>query len=494
MKAWQRTLALLVAIGGLHVLMGYVVYNNHLQDVYEFAGQQQSAALFAVAMSILLLPMLLVMAILPRRPLAMRLAAGEGWRARLAGTGYLLASLVPGLLLVFGAVFWAAPHHYLLAAGYLLVLALAAWTYLSDTRRLFPSMFKPAQAIYLSLLAIAAVLLMIDGDHLSGMRPSKEEQARLDARPQGLDQAPIYSLLQASDGVLFASTGGTWFRSADRGILWNPAFPVHAAGIVKLPRTGALIAAISKQGIMRSGDSGKSWQMLLPVDKEEETAGLWISSNGTLFYYGRGRILSSKDEGRTWSKPGVFRDKEGEEVWPRIDTFAAGADCAAYVVSSDDGMFRSRDCGQTWQEFTAPETIKDLLVADDGSLMANFEKSGIMRSTDHGEHWRAARVDPDDAFEVQGFLPAPGLPLHAAIDGHLLRSVDNGATWVPTEYQFTEQVLSIAPGKDGAWFAGTGQGLYRSTDKGASWTKLSEPPKREEPEPRRPYVLSAFGV
>jgi len=57
-----------------------------------------------------------------------------------------------------------------------------------------------------------------------------------------------------------------------------------------------------------------------------------------------GRRQTSTDEGRTWSKPGVFRDKDGEEVWPRINALAAGADCAAYVATSDDSIFRSRDC------------------------------------------------------------------------------------------------------------------------------------------------------
>lgn len=503
MKAWQRALALLGILVGLHGLLFLVAFINHGQDVYENQEFFGNAALAAFIVSILLLPLLLTIAVLPRRPLAARLAAGDGLRARLAGAGYLLASLVPGLLLVFGTVFWAAPHHYPLAAGYAMVLALAAWTFIDDTRRLFPSIFKPARAAYLSLLAIAGVLLIVDGDHLPGLRPTKAElarqekaQARRNREPQGLADSQISELLSTADGTLVANASGWWFRSTDQGVQWALVFPDQKAiSIVKLPQSDALAAAVAGQGVLRSDDSGRTWQTLRPIGKDEEAGGLWMSANGTLYFYAAGNIVSSNDEGRTWSKPGIFRDSEGNELSPSINTFAAGADCAAYAISTEDGMFRSRDCGLTWKAFTAPDTIDDLLVAGDGKLLAVFNTKGIMRSIDHGAHWQAASVEPDDDFAVSKFLPAAGLPLHAAVDGQMLRSADNGIHWAPTEDRFPEPVLSMALAKDGNWLAGTSSGLYRSRDQGLSWSKAPAPPQRqEEPEPRRPWLLGILGV
>ena len=67
-------------------------------------------------------------------------------------------------------------------------------------------------------------------------------------------------------------------------------------------------------------------------------------------------------------------------------------------------------------------------------------------------------------------------------------SADGGTSWAPAALQ--QPVLSMALARDGSWLAGTGAGLYRSNDKGISWNKKPAPPKRQEPEPRRPYLLS----
>jgi len=61
-----------------------------------------------------------------------------------------------------------------------------------------------------------------------------------------------YARLPAGDGVLLAAPGNWWFRSTDHGALWTPALAEHkAAGVVKLPRSGALVAALSQHGIVR---------------------------------------------------------------------------------------------------------------------------------------------------------------------------------------------------------------------------------------------------
>ncbi len=66
--------------------------------------------------------------------------------------------------------------------------------------------------------------------------------------------------------------------------------------------------------------------------------------------------------------------------------------------------------------------------------------------------------------------------MYAGTGGGVFRSADKGATWTAASQGLTTQyVRSLAPSADGTLYAGTyGGGVFRSTDKGATWMATNQ--------------------
>jgi hypothetical protein len=186
-----------------------------------------------------------------------------------------------------------------------------------------------------------------------------------------------------------------------------------------------------------------------------------------------------------------------------------------YAGVATGGVWKSTDAGATFRAAwnpTDPPSIGALAVTAGGVLYAGtgegnpgggsvtFPGNGVYRSTDGGTTWthtglagtdRIGRlaVDPSNANRVfaaaAGNLFVPGGPRG------LYRTSDGGATWqlVLAGANPTTGAIDVAidPGNpsrvyaamwdhkrlpEGRVYGGTGSGLYRSTDGGATWTRL----------------------
>ena len=97
------------------------------------------------------------------------------------------------------------------------------------------------------------------------------------------------------------------------------------------------------------------------------------------------------------------------------------------------------------------------------------------RSQAHSPH------DHIEAFDLGPSRETPGEEVMlAVVRGNLWRSLDHGGTWkrivrgIDARWELNS--LVVAPSADGpVWFLGTdGDGIYRSTDDGWSWSKMNE--------------------
>ena len=189
-------------------------------------------------------------------------------------------------------------------------------------------------------------------------------------------------------------------------------------------------------------------------------------------------------------------DKQGTSVIAREGVILAG---------TTDGIYRSDDAGQTWQEASnglSSKHIRWLAYHPDISdrEFAGTEPAGIFVSHDGGGSWRAcpevaglrdqhkwSLPYSPEAGCVRGFA-FQGTRGYAAVEvGGVLRSDDSGETWRlaegsdgrpdlegPPEPLIYPDVHSISVH---AWsrdvvFAPTGGGFYRSTDGGKAWSLL----------------------
>ncbi|MBW7906791.1 MAG: hypothetical protein LC135_02250 [Phycisphaerae bacterium] len=192
-----------------------------------------------------------------------------------------------------------------------------------------------------------------------------------------------------------------------------------------------------------------------------------------------------------------------------------------YVGGADGGVWRTRDGGTTWTPLTrfaptlamgaiaiAPSDENTIYAGTGEAAYANHSRYGlgILKSTDGGDTWThlgeayfAGRcfssllVHPQDADVVYASITrAGGFPEMAAAKGHpqrfgplgVFRSVDGGVTWSPLTNGLPAQSatrLAMSPADPNVLYAAIGHpfgdplnnGIYKTTDGGASWSKLA---------------------
>ncbi|CAH1001440.1 hypothetical protein LEM8419_02343 [Neolewinella maritima] len=185
-----------------------------------------------------------------------------------------------------------------------------------------------------------------------------------------------------------------------------------------------------------------------------------------------GQMFTSADGGRTV-------DYISEDAGLGFAVSSYYLDTVLYVVTLDGSIYRTDNWGDTWQTTTVTpgrtEQFTALFAVADFYL-ATHPTGTIYRSED-GTSWRPidlGSVDlPANDYLTTGL--AIGDTVLAGLEGGVLRSEDRGASWRYVRMgDFDTQVGSLAVGETGILYAGTsGDGVYRSTDSGQSWTELN---------------------
>lgn len=192
-----------------------------------------------------------------------------------------------------------------------------------------------------------------------------------------------------------------------------------------------------------------------------------------------------------------------------------------FVGGADGGVWRTTNGGATWTPLTRHEAttatgaiaiaINDpdvIYVGTGEAVYANHSRYGlgILKSTDGGNTWAQLAeadfggrsfssivVDPTDADVVYAAIcRAGGFPEMAAAKGHpqrtgplgVFKSTDGGVSWAPLTNGLPAQSatrLAMDPANPLVLYAAIGHpfgdalnnGVYKTVDGGASWTKLA---------------------
>jgi len=197
-----------------------------------------------------------------------------------------------------------------------------------------------------------------------------------------------------------------------------------------------------------------------------------FASNGGALYAGtdtRG-VYRSEDVGLHWDPSNV-----GIEELPVTAVFAspslllAGAE---WTASMAGGVYRSLDGGASWSfSGLANETVLCFL-ANGPVIFAGTGSGSIFRTTNQGVTWSSSSAGLFGG-SVNGLVAASGT-IFAACGQGLFRSTDQGASWEPVSGFEFYNLFSM--GQSGAvLFAGGFNGILRSTNGGASWSHVEVP-------------------
>jgi len=202
---------------------------------------------------------------------------------------------------------------------------------------------------------------------------------------------------------------------------------------------------------------------------------------------GRG-VLRSTDSGATWTS--AIAGIDG--AW--VVRFDPQQPAAAYAGTQTAGIYKSLDEGKTWTTVSQGLNNLDIRsIAFGTGLVVAGTAQGVYSSTDAARTWHFLGLDTLSIAAV-GVLPnAGGATLFAGADngpagsGFLLKSEGLTGSWAvvkggfPIDAVVASLAVASAPsgGNDPPVLAGSSQGLFRSDDRGVTWSALAGLPSTD---------------
>ncbi|MCG8443402.1 MAG: hypothetical protein MI723_16485, partial [Caulobacterales bacterium] len=227
-------------------------------------------------------------------------------------------------------------------------------------------------------------------------------------------------------------SGGVW-KTENAGTTWTPLFdeqPVYSIGAIALDPANPEIVWVGTgeniggrhvgwgDGIYRSPDGGETWEnrgleasehiseiIIHPDDSDT----MWVAAQGPLWSPGGER--------------GLFKTEDGGAVWRNVLSAGEWTGVTDVVIDPRDP---DRLYAATWQRH---RTV--------AAYMGGGPESGVHRSDDGGETWTRLETGlPEGDLGKIGLAISPQQPdvIYAAVEtnrreGGLWRSTDRGASW-----------------------------------------------------------------
>ncbi|MHB8573945.1 MAG: WD40/YVTN/BNR-like repeat-containing protein [Dehalococcoidia bacterium] len=299
--------------------------------------------------------------------------------------------------------------------------------------------------------------------------PHADGLARFGRWPWVAGAGALLVVAAATVGVI-ASRGGH-ATSSGIAVLHTPDY--HSLAFS--PTDPSVVFFGHHNGVMRSDDGGRSFHPLVSRTNFDAMNMAVNPANAQQVYLaGHGVFQMSTDGGASWQAlntnlPGT--DIHGFAMNPDAPTHLT-----AFVVGF--GLFASSDAGHTWQRLGARVPGDVMSVSSAGgspeTLYAASMAGGILRSTNGGQSFAPVAPTLGRTVYTLAVDPAAHTTVYAGADGGLFKSTDSGATWTKLPYPGDNAaVVGVSRALPGLILAidlkGQDGVVERSDDGGMTW-------------------------
>jgi photosystem II stability/assembly factor-like uncharacterized protein len=201
-------------------------------------------------------------------------------------------------------------------------------------------------------------------------------------------------------------------------------------------------------------------------------------------------VYKSSDTGATWTR------LAGELTRTRVISLALDPQLSATVFAGTmgDGTYKSPDGGRTWYQFNAgiqkgtiSAIVNQIVFNPLGTEMVYAATTvGVFRSLDGGRNWTERMQGMTEVNFVVTLAIDPQRPnvLYAGTTGGVYRTINATESWekkttgmVASDAKMASMALgvnalAVDPTNSDVVYAGTTNGLYKSTDQAEHWRKV----------------------
>jgi photosystem II stability/assembly factor-like uncharacterized protein len=310
-----------------------------------------------------------------------------------------------------------------------------------------------------------------------------------------LKNEALHSLIQAEadPNVLFVGTFNGIFRSGDSGATWvqlpTQSVPglVHVESLAIDPRTANTVYAGTWYLPYKSDDSGRTWRSIkngIIDDSDIFAIDIDPRNPNHIIASACSGIYESKTAGENWTKvqgiPSQSRRTRAILQHPSV--------AGLVFAGTTEGFWRSERGGapDSWMVTTSRQLeINSIAVhpSRPETIYIATNNYGVMVSYDGGKNFAPTNGGYSGRFAnaITADRETPSRIFAATINtttggGFLFVSTDNGETWRPSMRNMPPRLITYSILQDSQdpnlIYLGTNLGVYRSTDRGASWAPV----------------------
>jgi photosystem II stability/assembly factor-like uncharacterized protein len=355
----------------------------------------------------------------------------------------------------------------------------------------------------------------------------KRQEPGFPLRGMSLDDIVV-----SPEGTLFvgywsvSGPGGGVARSDDGGRTFTVLPDISGQSVRALalaPSDPAIVLAGTLTGIFRSGDGGRSWSRISPIDDPEiknlDSVAVDPQDPQTIFAGTWHLPWKTTDGGRSWKRvhagmiddsdvmtltldrrspqtvyatacSGIYRSTNGAARWFKVPgipassrrtrAFTQDREAAdTFYAGTTEGLWASKDGTTTWRLVTSKDLVVNAVVSlPGGAVLLGTDGAGVLRREGHAEGWQRSNDGFSERFVSRIAFDVPRGRLFATVLGDrsyggVLAAPSAAGPWeklAPGLEGREALALDVLPG--GAVLAGTDNGIFTTSGDGAPWRRL----------------------